>query len=232
MDLCFIYDRFHIKSIKNELLSQRFSSNEFENSQISKEIRFNIVKCNPFFCKFEDLNGVTSFEKVRKREIIKPFALWYSSKNRIERFESDNFKTHTSTDITVDQIAVNMSINQIVSFLSMIRNTSNILHEKYTEKIKNDAEINMAKKMVKNSEPTKLMLDRKESAYEETMMFKETFEVFSNRYYQVPKRRVTDTFDIEDDEEEKSALNQKQENLLKLNSKVNMVRLDVSLIVI
>ena len=132
----------------------------------------------------------------------------------------------------MDQIAVNMSINQIVSFLSMIRNTSNILHEKYTEKIKNDAEINMAKKMVKNSEPTKLMLDRKESAYEETMMFKETFEVFSNRYYQVPKRRVTDTFDIEDDEEEKSALNQKQENLLKLNSKVNMVRLDVSLIVI
>ena len=121
-----------------------------------------------------------------------------------------------------------MSINQIVSFLSMIRNTSNILHEKYTEKIKNDAEINMAKKMVKNSEPTKLMLDRKESAYEETMMFKETFEVFSNRYYQVPKRRVTDTFDIEDDEEEKSALNQKQENLLKLNSKVNMVRLYVS----
>jgi len=139
LDLYFIYDRFNIKFLKHELLKQRLSKeNELENSALCKDIRFNIVKCNPFFCKFDDLDGTKKLEKINRREIIKPFAICYSSKSRIERYLVDEFRTNYNTDITVDQVAVKISINQIVSFLSMIKNTSNILHEKYTEKIKKD----------------------------------------------------------------------------------------------
>ena len=160
---------------------------------------------------------------MRRREVIKPFAICYSSKSRIERFGIESFRINYNTDITVEQVAVKISINQIVSFLSMIKNTSNILHEKYTEKIKKDHMMGDDKNPVNSSEAKKSILDTGENLVDETVMFKETFEVFSNRYLQVPKKRIDDHFDIGDEEEEKHALSQKQENLSRLSSKINMV---------
>lgn len=80
------------------------------------------------------------------------------------------------------------------------------------------------KNSVNSSEPKKSVFDNGDILADETIMFKETFEVFSNRYYQVPKRRIAEHFEVEDEEEEKNALSQKQQNMSKLNSKINMVR--------
>lgn len=103
----------------------------------------------------------------------------------------------------------------------MIQNTSNILTEKYTEKIKKDIISGDEKNMVNNSEPKKSLFTKPE-IFEGTEMFKETFEVFSNRYNQVPGKKVVDQTDVEDDEEEK-ALSSKHDNLMKVNSKITMV---------
>jgi len=76
LDMYFIYERLNIKSIKEELLNQRLSEdNVYENSIQCYQLRFNIAQCNPYFCKFEDLDGSKDFMKINKRELIKPFAL-------------------------------------------------------------------------------------------------------------------------------------------------------------
>lgn len=48
--------------------------NPNESSMVCYELRFNIIKCNPFFCKYADLDGSKDFKKINKRELIKPFA--------------------------------------------------------------------------------------------------------------------------------------------------------------
>lgn len=222
LDMWFVYDRFQIKALKRSLLGQPLDpSNEDRNSHDCKLIRFNITKWNPFFCKYEDLGKLIKWEKIQRREIIKPFAICYTSKTKLERYSSDSFRYNFDTAITIDQVAVKMSINQIVSFYSMIQNTSNILTEKYTEKIKKDIISGDEKNMVNNSEPKKSLFTKPE-IFEGTEMFKETFEVFSNRYNQVPGKKVVDQTDVEDDEEEK-ALSSKHDNLMKVNSKITMV---------
>lgn len=221
IDICLIYDRLNIRSIKEELMKQKFSEeNTFENTMVCQELRFNIFKCNPFFCKYADLDGSKSLKKINKRELIKPFALCYSSKNRVERYSVENFRINTTTDITVEKVSVKISIQQIVSFLSMIRNTSNILQEKYIEKITKD-ESQANGRNVNSSSPKKSLFSTYDTS-EDAQRFKETFEVFSNRYYQVPKKKVTSTYEVEDDIEEKDAIVSKQENLNKLKSPIKM----------
>ena len=124
-------------------MKQKLSAeNELENSIQCYELRFNIVKCNPYFCNYEDLDGTKSFKMINKKELIKPFALCYSAKNRLERYDIDCFKINTTTDVNIEKISVKIPINQIVSFLSMIKNTATILKEKYSERLKNDVKDN------------------------------------------------------------------------------------------
>ena len=181
------------------------------------------MKCNPYFCKYADLDGTKDFKKINKRELIKPFALCYSSKNRVERFNVDCFRTNTSTDINVEKVSVKISINQIVSFLSMIRNTSNILTEKYIEKIKKDEQMNHGRQNVNNSVAMKTAFDNYDNSMDEAKKIKETIEVFSNRYYQVPKKKINTNCEIEDEADETDALSTKDVNLAKLKSPIRMV---------
>lgn len=206
------------------MLNKRLSEdNVYENSLQCQELRFNIVKCNPYFCKYADLDGTKDFKKINKRELIKPFALCYSSKNRVERFNVDCFRTNTSTDINVEKVSVKISINQIVSFLSMIRNTSNILTEKYIEKIKKDEQMNHGRQNVNNSVAMKTAFDNYDNSMDEAKKIKETIEVFSNRYYQVPKKKINTNCEIEDEADETDALSTKDVNLAKLKSPIRMV---------
>lgn len=63
MDLYFIYDRQNVKSIKEELRKKQFKTDSYyEFSTVSYETRFNIVKCNPYFCKYEDLGKIKNFK--------------------------------------------------------------------------------------------------------------------------------------------------------------------------
>ena len=196
--------------------------NLYDNIEVCQELRFNAVKCNPFFCKYEDLDGSKSFRKINKRELVKPFALCYSSKNKVERFNVDSFRINTATDITVEKVSVKISINHIASFLSMIRNTSLILNEKYIEKINKDEALNNKGRNVNSSVTKKSVFDNYETS-DEAQKFKETFQVFSNRYYQVPKKKVAFNFEVEDEADERDAINSKQENLQKLKSPIKMV---------
>ncbi|CAI2385812.1 unnamed protein product [Moneuplotes crassus] len=219
LDLCFVYNRYHIKSLKNDLLNQILSkTNTQGNSHIAKSIRFNITNCNPYFCKYEDLAGDIKWKKIKKREIIKPFALCYSSKTLLERYETDSFRYNLSTDILVEPVAINMSINQIVSLYSMIQNTSSILKEKYTDKIKKDIHYSQ-EPASSSSHESKESLFGNSQIFERTGIFKETYEVFANRYNKVPNKKITDQTNVADQEEDKLAVASKAENANMAKSK-------------
>ena len=223
MDLCLFYERHNIKSIKEQLLSRVNShNNPYEDSMICYELRLNIIKCNPYFCKYDDLDGTKSFKKINKREIVKEFALCYSNKNRIEKFDEVKFRINSNTDILVEKVSVKMSIRQIVSFLSMIRNTSRILTEKYTDKIKNDDSLMLERRNPNNSLTKKSLAELSEFTdniimVKEANKIKETFDIFSTRYNKVPKR-IPKTFEFEDEEEEKHAIDSKAKNIQLLTS--------------
>ena len=227
LELYLIFERQNIKSLKEQLMNQPLSvENKFQNATLCQELRFNIVKCNPYFCKYEDLNGSKSFKKINKSELIKPFALWYTSKNTLERYETESFRINTSTDINVEKVSVKISINQIASFMSMISNTFIILTEKYVNKIRRDEETDFSRNYPNDSVKKKSVFDRIDPSNEDAKKFKETIETFSSRYHKVPRKRVTSNFDVEDDIDEESALSSKARNIHKLKSSpVKIVRL-------
>jgi hypothetical protein len=120
---------------------------------------------------------------------------------------------------------VKISINQIVSFLSMIKNTSNILKEKYSERLKNDIDDSSHEnRMVNSSEPKKSILDGNNTENQDGMLFTETIKIFSDRYQKIPKKKLTNNFSTEEEEEEKSAISSKLKNLSKLQSPTKMVK--------
>lgn len=172
---------------------------------------------------------------MNKREIVKPFALCYSSKNRIERYLEDKFRTNITTDIVVEKVSVKISIKQIASFLLMIKNTSKILTEKYSKRIKRDEEIALAKRNPLSSLTKKSVLEN-DIEYEfeelpvidETTKFKETLDIFSNRYYKVPNIKKQEHLEVEDEEEEKLALNSKAKNLEKLKNPIKLNKSNIA----
>ena len=46
-----------------------------EDSRACYELKLNIHKCTPYFCKYDDLDGTKSFKKINKREIVKEFTI-------------------------------------------------------------------------------------------------------------------------------------------------------------
>jgi hypothetical protein len=111
-----------------------------------------------------------------------------------------------------------------VSFLSMIKNTSTILKEKYSERLKNDInESSPESHMIKNNEPKRSILDGNDNEDIDGLMFTETIKIFSDRYQKVPKKKVINHFNTEEEDEEDSAISSKQRNLSKLNNPVKMV---------
>jgi hypothetical protein len=112
----------------------------------------------------------------------------------------------------------------------MIKNTSNILKEKYSERLKNDIDDRTAtnsspeSRMVNSSEPKKSILDGNNIENQDGMLFTETIKIFSDRYQKIPKKKFTNYFSTEEEEEEKSAISSKLKNLSKLQSPIKMVR--------
>lgn len=128
----------------------------------------------------------------------------------------EGFRINTNTNFSVEKVTVKMSINQVVSFLSMIQNSSRILHEKYTERLVGDE--SMEERQVNSSSPKKSIMGEGRKFTEEPYKIQETIKVFSDRYYQVPKKRIVDTDDV--DEEDKDAIESKMENVNKLRKSV------------
>ena len=142
----------------------------------------------------------------------------YTSKNRVERYAQDSFRMNTSTEITIEKVSVKISINQIATFLQMIKGTSIILQEKYIDKLKKDEEQLSGRKSPNSSMVKGSNLDSSEQKNEETSNFRATYEMFSSRYNKVPKEKILSHFDIDDEEEEKTALDSKEANLSKLKT--------------
>ena len=138
--------------------------------------------------------------------------------NRVERFDIDQFRMNTSTEITIEKVSVKISINQIATFLQMIKGTSIILHEKYIEKLKKDGETISGRKSPNNSNIKGSNMDQNEGIVDDTSKFRETYEMFSNRYNKIPKAKIFSHFDVDDEEEEKTALDSKEINLSKLKT--------------
>ena len=116
-----------------------------------------------------------------------------------------------------------MSIRQIVSFLSMIKNTSQILTEKYTDRIKNDDSLMLERRNLKNIQTNKSLAELTEFSDniiigKEASDIKETIDIFTKRYYKVPSKRIPTSFKIEDEEEEKYAISSKAKNIQLLRS--------------
>lgn len=106
----------------------------------------------------------------------------------------------------------------------MIQNTSNILKEKYTEKIKKDIHYTQEPVSASSHESKESLFGNSE-IFEGTGIFKETYEVFSNRYKKVPNKKITDQTDEANHEEEKVALASKAENANRIKSKDDPVSL-------
>lgn len=96
--------------------------------------------------------------------------------------------------------------------MAMLRNTSKILTEKYTNRIRSDEELLILRRSPNNSLAKKTLNEKSlpdeddTAASNETTNFKETFDLFSNRLYNVPAQKVTRALEI-DDEEEKTLMN-------------------------
>lgn len=60
--------------------------------------------------------------------------------------------------------------------------------------------------------------DDSEPQSEEPSNFRTTYEMFSSRYNKLPKDKIFSHFDVDDEEEEKTALDSKEANLLKLKT--------------
>ena len=127
-----------------------------------------------------------------------------------------------------------MSIRQIVSFLFMIRNTSQILTEKYTDRIKNDDSLMLERRNPKNSLTKKSLAELTEFS-DNTIMakeasdIKETIDIFTKRYYKVPSKRIPKSFEIEDEEEEKYAISSKAKNIQLLKSPLSPNKIEADL---
>lgn len=109
----------------------------------------------------------------------------------------------------------------------MIHNTSNILNEKYIERIQKDDEALLDSKNVKDSLTKKSIANVAKNS-DNTQKFKSTFEIFSNRYSQIPKNRVNSHMEMEDEVDEHDALNSKQANIAKLKNPFKMVSLIIN----
>jgi hypothetical protein len=124
----------------------------------------------------------------------------YSSKTRVERISDDQFTMSITNDVVVEKISVKISIQQIVSFLSMISNTSNILTEKYLNRILKDINPFEEKRSPNNSLSMKPVFEKTNSNTENAKKLTETFKVFSSRFYQ--ENQPTDPnlmFDVGDE---------------------------------
>jgi hypothetical protein len=89
-----------------------------------------------------------------------------------------------TNDVVIDKISIKISIEQIASFLSMINNTSNILEEKYLNRILNENNILEEEKEMDNIIPLPPVLEKEPSSIESAKKLTETFKVFSSRYAQ------------------------------------------------
>lgn len=106
----------------------------------------------------------------------------------------------------------------------MIKNTSTILKEKYSERLKNDVRDDSPEShMVKNNEPKRSILDGNDAEDDDGLMFTETIKIFSDRYQKIPKKKVINHFNTEEEDDEDSAISSKQRNLSKLSNPVKMV---------
>jgi hypothetical protein len=104
----------------------------------------------------------------------------------------------------------------------MIHNTSKILNEKYIERIQKDDEGLLESKSVKDSLTKKSIANVAKNS-DSTQNLKTPFEIFSNRYSQIPKNRVNSHMEMEDEVDEHDALNSKQTNIAKLKTPFKMV---------
>jgi hypothetical protein len=161
--------------------------------------------------------------KLNKREIVKPLKFCYSSKNAIERYLENKFRTNRTTDITIDKVSVKISINQIAFILLMIKNISKSLEEEYSKGVKRNEEIALKRRYTLSSLIKKFVLENEMQdefmefpVVDEISKSEENPDFFSNMNWNVPNAKMQEHAIFIDEEEKKIFLNSKVKSLEKL----------------
>ena len=65
-------------------------------------MKLNLIDLSPFTCNLRDLNG-TSFKRVRKRQLMTPFTVFYVSREIMQLTRRGDFFCFNYSDLSIDK---------------------------------------------------------------------------------------------------------------------------------